>query len=316
MPVPGGASGGDAGSGLLLHWGRSAPASCSSPSAFSPRLLVLLLLLLLLQTSPPPPSPPVVSSVLRPPPPPPAAVSPAEGRIGPTADPRPVPQPCSRSRGRPTDRTAPGANCAGSRGAGAPRVPGSLASSRRNSGAGRRGRGRLRRGGCSPPSKSERDFDLGSVASEDDDSELPAEVPRLLERMNRASEEVNCFETLAAEARARYRRRVLRFERLYARMRGEHGVAFDSAKPLFREAAPRRVDHGGPAAEELAACFRALQRHHAGLAREQELIDRLTRRGRAAKGAYLASMRQLEAISEREHARRRGALGAAADVVA
>jgi hypothetical protein len=99
-------------------------------------------------------------------------------------------------------------------------------------------------------------------------------------------------------------------------MREEHGVAFDVAKPLFRDASGRAAPRGATAAGELAPCFWALQRHQVGLAREHEFIDSLSRRGRAAKAVYLASMRQLEAISEQEHARRLSAPGGAAVLAA
>jgi len=140
-------------------------------------------------------------------------------------------------------------------------------------------------------------------------SELTQDVPTLLDRMNVASDRVNCLEREAGASQARYKRRLTRYEDVYKRMRAEFGSVFDTCKPLCRDpaglrAAGRRAQLGESTVEELARCYQILNRHHDALAEEHLLMDRLSQKVRVAKRAYASTISELEVISNSVHVMR------------
>jgi len=135
-------------------------------------------------------------------------------------------------------------------------------------------------------------------------AELTQEVPTLLDRMNKASDRVNCLEREAGAAEARYRRRVVRYEEIYRGMRAEFGSAFDRCKPLCGDPAglqALRAQLGDSTVEELARCYQTLVRHQDALAKEHQLMDRLSQKVRDAKRVYASTMCELEGISNQVH---------------
>mmetsp|Transcript_38902 Transcript_38902/g.91628 ORF Transcript_38902/g.91628 Transcript_38902/m.91628 type:complete len:441 (-) Transcript_38902:61-1383(-) len=65
------------------------------------------------------------------------------------------------------------------------------------------------------------------------EEELSRPVPELLETMNHASSEVNTLERQAGEAQVSHRQLLDRWTRMHEELRGEHGSAFDRARPYF-----------------------------------------------------------------------------------
>jgi hypothetical protein len=135
-------------------------------------------------------------------------------------------------------------------------------------------------------------------------SELTQEVPNLLDRMNEASDRVNCLEREAGASEARYKRRIIRYEEVYKGMRAEFGSVFDRCKPLCADPTglqALRAQLGDSTVEELARCYQTLIRHQDALAKEHQLMERLSRKVRDAKRVYASTMCELEVISNSVH---------------
>lgn len=137
-----------------------------------------------------------------------------------------------------------------------------------------------------------------------DTAELTQEVPILLDRMNEASGRVNSLEREAGASEARYKRRITRYEEIYKGMRAEFGSVFDRCKPLcadLRGLRALRAQLGDSTVEELARCYQTLIRHQDALAKEHQLMDRLSQKVRDAKQVYASTMCELEGISNQVH---------------
>jgi len=68
---------------------------------------------------------------------------------------------------------------------------------------------------------------------EDREAKLTRDVPKLLEVMNRTSDEVNALERQCGGAQERYKKLLEQWSRLYEDLRAEHGSAIDRVKPYF-----------------------------------------------------------------------------------
>lgn len=137
-----------------------------------------------------------------------------------------------------------------------------------------------------------------------DTAELTQQVPILLDRMNEASDLVNRLEGEAGASEARYKRRIVRYEEIYRGMRAEFGSVFDRCKPLCADLPglqALRARLGDSTAEELARCYQTLIRHQDALAKEHQLMDRLSQKVRDAKRVYASTMCELEGISNQVH---------------
>mmetsp|Transcript_68556 Transcript_68556/g.198948 ORF Transcript_68556/g.198948 Transcript_68556/m.198948 type:complete len:329 (+) Transcript_68556:67-1053(+) len=147
------------------------------------------------------------------------------------------------------------------------------------------------------------------VAEED---RLTKEVPKLLDTMNRASEEVNSLERQANTAQARYRMSVAECSKFYGELRAKNGPEFDKVKPYFSavqevKAASHRMQIiasefaivGGRTDEAIAA-----GRSDSDIAVLAQERDRL-------EAAYVCALREHRA-AEQALERQRNALGESA----
>lgn len=83
-------------------------------------------------------------------------------------------------------------------------------------------------GGGDSVAKGESDVDL--AAQEED---LRKAVPKLLDSMNKASDEVNTLERQVNNAQEKYSSSVAECNRVYEELRAKNGRAFDRVKPYF-----------------------------------------------------------------------------------
>mmetsp|Transcript_43145 Transcript_43145/g.85462 ORF Transcript_43145/g.85462 Transcript_43145/m.85462 type:complete len:288 (+) Transcript_43145:128-991(+) len=109
---------------------------------------------------------------------------------------------------------------------------------------------------------------LGETSDQD---ELPCEVPSLLESMNRASSEVNSFESQLCNAQERHSRFLDQWSRLYDDMLAQHGRAIRHAKPYFDAA---QVLHTATQSVQNAVReFSASSVRHAQSKRDLQLVE-------------------------------------------